>query len=386
MARMAEHRVERGVDGDGAVGGDCRAAERRQRPAEERLGAGLEARRVERDLAVVRARVIEVQPPAGERPREPFDVGLRVVGTAVGRGRAEAEQLHQLARVVLVRAALHVVAAVEVHRHRRVERRHLVRQRAEAQPRIGEAQHAVAVGDQPRRRDAVLAADGPVAVPEEGDPLAQRVDRALHAVEPLHDQLVLGGERIDRLVGRAAAGQRRRRRGRERRRRVEQPVDELEVTTARPRGPLRRRRAEARAPEQAVDHRGRELRADVGRLDRRRLGRRRRGHDHRHARADDLRVLAAMPVRVDPQHEVAVTAGLGARVDVAPPLSAGDPATVAEDEVARGLGSARRLPRERDARRPDAFDLQPPRRSQAPCHRAELCHMSAPSTNRNHFR
>ena len=54
-------------------------------------------------------------------------------------------------------------------------------------------------------------ADREVAVPEERQALDERVRRALHRVEPLHLQLVVGVQRVDRVpvVGRRRGGRRR---------------------------------------------------------------------------------------------------------------------------------------------------------------------------------
>ena len=387
VVRVAEHRVEGAVHADGAVVGHGGAPERRDHVPEEALLAGVELTRGERDLAVVGALERGVQAPAGERAGERDDVVLRVVVAAVGRLRPEAEQLHQLARVVLVRAALHVLIAVQVHRHRGVDRRHLVRERAEAGGRVREPQQPVAVGDEPRCRDAVVAAHGPVPVPEEGEPLGQRVDRALHPVEPLHDQLVLGRQRVDRLVA-GAAGQRRRAGRGERRRRVEQPVDELEVPAAGPVVALPRRRPEAGAPEQAVDHRGGQRVADRPGRRCRRLGARgsggrerclRRGAGkrprRRHHGADRAGRTPATALAVERDDLVAVAAGLRLRVGERALAGARDPAPVAEHEVRGGLRAARRRPRQGDAGGPGALDPQPAWRGKAPTH-ARQCDIS----------
>ncbi len=78
---------------------------------------------------------IAIEAPAGERTRRFLDVLLGVVALA------EREELHDLAREILVRLALAVLRAVEVDEHRRVLRRR-VQQRAEVAQRIG-AQHRV---------------------------------------------------------------------------------------------------------------------------------------------------------------------------------------------------------------------------------------------------
>jgi hypothetical protein len=74
--------------------------------AEDPLRAGVVASRVvaEVDRALV---VVPVVPPAGERPRLFADVTL-----GVAAARAEGEELHHLAPVVLVRRVFLVVGAV----------------------------------------------------------------------------------------------------------------------------------------------------------------------------------------------------------------------------------------------------------------------------------
>jgi hypothetical protein len=115
--------------------------------------------------------------PAGERAGLLAHVALGV-GPAVG---AEREELHQLARVVLVRRVLRVVDAGEPEQHRRVAR-HVRQERvegAEAAP----PEEPVLVQHQPRRPDAVPRGCEPV-VPDERHALVQRLRRPDHAVEP----------------------------------------------------------------------------------------------------------------------------------------------------------------------------------------------------------
>src|SRR5438034_10539157 len=75
--------------------------------AEDPLRAGVVAPRVvvEVDRALV---VVPVVPPPGQRPRLLADVSLRVAAA-----RAEREELHHLAPVVLVGRLLLVVGAVQ---------------------------------------------------------------------------------------------------------------------------------------------------------------------------------------------------------------------------------------------------------------------------------
>ena len=186
-------------------------------------------------------RVRPVGAPAGQRAGELAHVGLRV-GAAV---RAEREQLHQLARVVLVDRAAAVVDAVEEDEHRPVDR-HRARHRAEGA-------EAVRPEDVRLLEHHRVGADGVVArrppvVEDEREPLHELVARADHAVEPVEVVAVPGVQRRQRLAVDGRLGTRHRRgagrageredRGVEAHR--DQPVD---VTRA---------RAEAGAPQQPL--------------------------------------------------------------------------------------------------------------------------------------
>ena len=137
----------------------------------------LRARVVE--LAVVaeagRAGVRPVVAEAGQRPGELAHVALGVAAAG-----AEAEQLLQLTRVVLVDVPVVVLGPVEPQQHRRVlgdvERELLeVAERVPAQQRVL-AQHQLL-------RDAGLRGREPV-VPDERHPLDERRLRAHHPVQP----------------------------------------------------------------------------------------------------------------------------------------------------------------------------------------------------------
>ena len=241
VAVLVEHEVDRRV---GVVVAEL---------AEQRLRAVEPAAGVEQRLGVVRVLVVDV--PAGERLRELRDVVLGVVLGARDRVRhAEREELHQLAAVVLVRAALDVGLAVQVAQHRRVLG-HLERHVAERDVRVrGEvgvlAQQRVLVDHQLRRRD-LLARVGPVAVPEERHPLDQRIAGAAPCGRPTRAR-----GRCRRPWGRAAC-----------RRFVgsgptSAPCGVLSSEStasverlADPGGAVGRGGAEAGAPEQPVDHR-----------------------------------------------------------------------------------------------------------------------------------
>ena len=113
---------------------------------------------------------------AGERARL-----LAHVPLAVAVALAEREELHELARVVLVRRVLLVVDAGEPDQHRRVggDRVQEVAEVPEREP----PQHAVLREHQLLRADAVVRGREPV-VPDEGHPLDERAVRAHHPVEP----------------------------------------------------------------------------------------------------------------------------------------------------------------------------------------------------------
>ena len=225
---MLDHERDRVLPGEGAGA------------AEHGLAAVVPARGVEAEVDQA-LRVRPIGAPARERAGELPHVGLRV-GAAV---RAEREQLHQLARVVLVDRAAAVVEAVEEDEHRPVDRDR-ARHRAEGA-------EAVRPEDVRLLEHHLVGADGVVArrppvVEDEREPLDELVARADHAVEPVEVVAVPGVQRRERLAvdGRLGARHRRgaRRAGEREDRGVEahrdQPVD---VTRA---------RAEAGAPQQPL--------------------------------------------------------------------------------------------------------------------------------------
>ncbi len=159
-----------------AVGGDGAAAVRVDREGEVLgrvvvpVGAELVA------VVVGAARAEPGQVPAGEHARRRLDVVLDDVGDA------EREQLHDLARVVLLRARGDVVAAVQPHQDRRVLRDGDQQVAEVAEGVVAEQLElslgAVAIlgrlgGQHPRRLGAVVGAGdlrvggGEVVVPEE---------------------------------------------------------------------------------------------------------------------------------------------------------------------------------------------------------------------------
>ncbi len=167
------------------------------------------------DADVVRLRVVaevgrpDAVPPAvaeaGQRARLLADVELRV--SAAG---AEAEELHHLAGVVLVRRPAAVVGAVQPDEHRRVAR-HVVQQVGERAQRPA-AEERVLVQHQPLVADAVVRGREPV-VPDERHALDERARRAHHPVQPpcvvvapgvvrrQRTSLLVGRRRTDELLG-----------------------------------------------------------------------------------------------------------------------------------------------------------------------------------------
>ena len=138
---------------------------------EEGLRPAVEARRDED------AGIVVVDHEAGERARELRDVGLRVVLDAVQVDHAEREELHQLARVVLVRLPGPVPAAVEELEHRGALG-HLVDERLQ-RPETVEAEGPVLE----RHPEVVLdraRAAGEVVVPEEAHLLLGPARAGLH--------------------------------------------------------------------------------------------------------------------------------------------------------------------------------------------------------------
>ena len=159
--------------------------------AEDPLAAGVVALAVvaEVDGPLV---VVPVVPPAGQRPRLLADVALRVTPA-----RAEREQLHQLAAVVLVRRALLVVGPAEPEEHRRVLRDGEQELLERAEPAA--AEEAVLFQHQPLGADAGVRGREPV-VPDERHPLDERPARPHHPVEPPEVVVAPGVGRRDPML------------------------------------------------------------------------------------------------------------------------------------------------------------------------------------------
>ena len=141
--------------------------------------------------------------PAGERARRLADVLLGVVADA------EREQLHQLARVVLVGVRFDVDVVVEVAQHRRILR-HVQREIAHVAQRV--LAEELVLHEQLLRRRLLLRRAREVPVPEQRHLLLQRRGRRDHAPQPplLHRDQVLAAravvlhlERFARVDGRA---------------------------------------------------------------------------------------------------------------------------------------------------------------------------------------
>ena len=157
-------------------------------------------RQLDRLLPAVRARLVEhdlhriVVSVAVEAELDPAVAVLVVrreagqgagllahVALGVARAVTEREQLHQLARVVLVRGALLALEPVQVEQHRRVlgHAHDEAGERAETRA----AEHVVLPDHQTLRADGLVRGREPV-VPDERHPLRQGAARAHHAVEP----------------------------------------------------------------------------------------------------------------------------------------------------------------------------------------------------------
>jgi hypothetical protein len=246
-----ERRVQRVGEAQLARG----APVERARLPEDALDAGVVARRVVREAGPADAAHV-VRRPARERPRRLADIGLGVRAAI----RAEREQLHQLAREVLVGRARVVVLAVEPHEHRGVAR-HRDQQVAErAEPAAAEQ---VDVGVDEREVVHELVGDAEPVVPQQRDPFDQRMGGADHPVQPAEVVVlehVAGGELGVELGVRGRPGERRRPgRAGERRHRAAQAErgERLGVTRARaepgaPQQPLRLAHAERAGVRQRV--------------------------------------------------------------------------------------------------------------------------------------
>ncbi len=141
-----------------------------------------------------------VEAPAGERAGGFLDVRFGVAALA------QREELHHLAREVLVGRAPAVLHAVEIEHHRRILADG-VQHDAEVAERVG-AQHRVLRVHEARERHLGLRRDEMV-VPEQRHPLGERRRRHEHLVHPpaaelqalaralLHERLALGlGRRL----------------------------------------------------------------------------------------------------------------------------------------------------------------------------------------------
>ncbi len=118
---------------------------------------------------------LPVEAPAGERARRLLHVLLGVVALA------EREELHHLAREVLVRRALAVLRAVEIDEHRRVLGDRM-QQRAEIAGGVRAERDVLPVHE---ARDAHLRLPGnEMVVPEERHALGQRRWRRQHLLHP----------------------------------------------------------------------------------------------------------------------------------------------------------------------------------------------------------
>ena len=159
--------------------------------AEDRLVARIVVLRVVAELH--RPEVLApAVPEAGERPSLLADVAL---GVAVVR--AEREELHHLARVVLVRRVLRVVASVQPEQHRGVLR-HVEQQFVERAQTVT-AEELVLVHHQPLGADAVVRGGEPV-VPDQRHPLDKRPRGSHHLVEPPDMVVAPGVERCERTA------------------------------------------------------------------------------------------------------------------------------------------------------------------------------------------
>ena len=209
--------------------------------AEDGLVAGVVARRVVAEVVHPElVAPVEVEP--GEREGELAHV-LLGVRAAVG---AEREQLHQLARVVLVRAPARVLVEVEPHDHRRVLR-HVVHELVEGAE--GVPAEELVLGEHQRLLAHPVVRRGKPVVPDQCHPLHEWLVRAHHPVE--EPEVVVAPEvgrrdRVAVLVRRVGAGEGRPAGGTgECRDRAVQPHRRERLRVA-------RRRAEAGAPEQPL--------------------------------------------------------------------------------------------------------------------------------------
>ena len=205
--------------------------------AEDDLRAGVVAARVVAEVHVADG-LLPVDAPAGQRPGLLADVVL-----GVAPARAEREELHQLARVVLVGRPLRVLDPVQPQEHGGIlrDREQEPLEGAERAP----AEERVLVEHELLRADAGVRGREPV-VPDERHPLDQLPVRPDHAVEPPEVVVaprVLRRERVAVVVGRRRADE-------PGLGRVQEVVDRSAQALPGDSGRLARLRAEAGAPEQ----------------------------------------------------------------------------------------------------------------------------------------
>ena len=141
--------------------------------AQDRLVAGVVLGGVE-DILVVAHRT------TGQGARSRLHIGFGV------RPHAEAEQLHQLARQVLIRTPAAIGSVVEIHQHRRIAHDAAQQGRIAAQSMF--AQEAMLLDHGPRLRDFVAARDEPT-VQEQRGLVTQRIGAGDHAPQPPMGQL-----------------------------------------------------------------------------------------------------------------------------------------------------------------------------------------------------
>ncbi len=158
---------------------------------EDRLRAGIVVLSVVAELHRSEALAPAV-PEAGECPSLLADVALGVAAV-----RAEREELHHLARVVLVRRVLRVVASVQPEQHRRVLRH--VEQQVVERAEAATAEELVLVQHQPLRAHAAVRGGEPV-VPDQRHPLDERPRGPHHPVEPPDVVVAPGVEGCERTA------------------------------------------------------------------------------------------------------------------------------------------------------------------------------------------
>jgi len=207
--------------------------------AEDGLGAGVVPVHVEAEVVVADA-VRPAHAPAREGPRLLAHVVLRVAPSG-----AEGEELHELARVVLVRRPLRVLDPVQPDEHGRVPG-DPEQQRLEGAERV-RAQEVV-LGEHELLRPHAGVRGGEPVVPDERHPLDELPVRAHHAVEPPEVVVAPGVARRERgavVVGRGRPVQACLRR-------IEEVVDGLFQALLGDLRGLPGLRPESGAPEQAL--------------------------------------------------------------------------------------------------------------------------------------